>query len=97
MPLPKKENELKARICHQKIRLTEDLLRLNNKEREESSFCQCRGYCRIFHNKHNWYKSRSKEFMEEWKSVRNYQCDQCEIKFVRLQTLNQHNKTQHRD
>jgi N-terminal acetyltransferase B complex non-catalytic subunit len=94
--LIKEENELKERICHQKIKLNEDLLKLNIKECEERSFCQCRGYCRVFHNKHNWYKSKSKELMEEMKSQRIYQCDQCEIKFSRLKALSQHNKTEHR-
>ena len=95
--LIEKANELKVLIGEQKFKLTEDLFKLQEEEKEYRRFCQCRGFCRIFHNKHNWYRLRSKEIMVNLKSQTSYQCDQCEIRFSSQESLKSHDTAQHRD
>ena len=59
-----KEEELKEQIHTQKHKLTVDLVQLRQTEVFENFKCKCRGFCRIFHHKHNWKRSISKEFVD---------------------------------
>ena len=60
-----KEEELKEEIQTQKQKLTVDLVQLKQIEVLENFKCKCRGFCRIFHHKHNWKRSISKEFVDK--------------------------------
>ena len=57
-----KERELENKICVQKHKLTTDYRQ--KKEVFDNFQCKCRGFCRIFHNKHNWKKCICKEIVK---------------------------------
>ena len=59
-----REMELEKKIQKQKLKLTINLFKLNEFENQDRGKCYCRGFCRIFHTKHNWEKSLSKELLQ---------------------------------
>ena len=59
-----KENELEEKIHTQKHKLTKGLVELKQTEVFDNFKCICKGFCRIFHHKHNWKKSISKEIVD---------------------------------
>jgi hypothetical protein len=62
-----KLNTMEVKLSEQKIKLTSSLLELKNKEVKERLNCRCKGYCRIYHEKHNFVKFKSDELIERLK------------------------------
>ena len=58
---------MEVKLSEQKIKLTSSLLELKNKEVKERLNCRCKGYCRIYHEKHNFVKFKSDELIERLK------------------------------
>jgi hypothetical protein len=57
---------LESKVSEQKTNFTSSLFHLKNKEVKESESCSgCKGFCRIYHNKHTFVKSRSEELFLE--------------------------------
>ena len=53
------ERNLEKKIDNQKLRLTSTIFKLREREYLEKDSCNCKRFCRIFHQKHNWKKSPS--------------------------------------
>ena len=47
------------KVSEQRLELTTSLLELKHQELEKSHLCTCRTFCRIFHKKHNFIRSKS--------------------------------------
>ena len=54
-------NKLEVKLSEQKMSVTSSLFELKSKEDYEKHNCRCKGYCRIYHQKHNFVKSKSDE------------------------------------
>ena len=54
---------LESKIHTQQLQLSASLFILKEKEVIEKNQCNCRSYCRIFHIKHNWTKSKCSEIL----------------------------------
>ena len=52
---------LEKRVYEQKSNVASSLFKLKKKENEESQLCTCKTYCRIYHKKHNYVKSKSED------------------------------------
>ena len=52
---------VERKVSEQKLELTTSLLDLKHLELEKSHLCTCRTFCRIFHKKHNFIRSKSDE------------------------------------
>ena len=63
------EMELDRKISQQKFRLSSDLFKLKEQENKEKEKCNCKGYCRIFHFKHNYKKSYCQELLSRFDSL----------------------------
>jgi hypothetical protein len=46
--------ELEKKVNIQKLKLMGDILKIKKKELSSDYKCNCKSFCRIFHNKHNW-------------------------------------------
>ena len=67
-----KLNSLEKKLSDQKQNLTTSLLKLKKKEVKESQKCRCKRlhlHCRIFHQKHNFLKSKSEELFLKMKNI----------------------------
>ena len=53
-----KEIEFQNQVSVKQDKLASALSKLREKEIREDYECRCKGYCRIFHHKHNWRKSK---------------------------------------
>ena len=68
-----------------------DLFKLNELENQDRGKCYCSGFCRIFHTKHNWTKSSSKELLQRLiPTVPKYSCEECGKSFGNKSTLDKH-------
>ena len=85
-----KEMELVRKCYSQKMRLTTDLLTLKEKEVFEGKKCKCRGFCRIFHDKHGWRRSFSKEIIGKLCLISSHPCKICDKTFENMNILNKH-------
>ena len=56
---------LENKVSEQKLQLTSSLYKLKEHEKKKRQFCTCKSFCRIFHNKHNYYHSASDEIFEK--------------------------------
>ena len=54
---------LERNLLKKKIETTRLIFELKEKEMIERAKCNCRQGCRIFHFKHNWYKTTSNDFL----------------------------------
>ena len=70
------EIELERKLYLQRFKLAKDLLEIRKKEISEEKYCSCKGICRIYHFKHNWKKSISKEISDKFKLVKA--CNHCD-------------------
>ena len=78
------------------MELTSDLMMLKDKEDLARGSCMCKTFCRIFHKKHNWYKSIGQELVRKFRNLQSgYSCNWCDKTFVNVDTLNFHMKTTH--
>ena len=73
-------NNLELKIHNQQLKLSASLLILKEKEVIEKNKCNCRSYCRIFHFKHNWYKSKCSEILLKFQICLNMTNQQVEAK-----------------
>ena len=64
-----KEIEIEKQVCSQKVKLTADILKLKDIEASLEKRCKCRGFCRIYHSKHNWCISYSKVLVDKLRSI----------------------------
>ena len=104
---------LESKVSEQKTTFTSSLFHLKNKEVKESESCSgCKGFCRIYHTKHNFVKSRSEElflemfprrqetaFLPERKAGcirKRYTCNQCDKEFSKQGDLKKHHKSEHK-
>ena len=55
--------QIEYQVVSEKIKLVVKLALLKEKENKEKNSCQCKYFCRIFHSKHNWKKSKSDEIL----------------------------------
>ena len=61
------EMDIERKINAQKLKLTSDLFELKKKEFTEDRKCKCKGFCRIYHFKHNFRKSLCNEISLKFK------------------------------
>ena len=64
-----KINNSEKKLSDQKLHLTASMLKLKKKEVKESQKCRCKGFCRIFHQKHNFLKSKSEELFLQMRNI----------------------------
>ena len=82
------ELELETEICKQKLKLSSNLFKIGEKEQEEKHYCNCRGFCRINHKKHNWQKSIIQVLQSNFGCVLiDYECKECDQKFQSKEDL----------
>ena len=74
--LTMKLEELQKELSSQKLGLTMNLFNLKEKEEGEKQTCTCKGYCRIYHPKYNWKKSKSLEMFTRLESLNIQPVDQ---------------------
>ena len=61
-------NKLEVKLSEQRFSVTTSLFKLKNEEDYEKHNCRCKGYCRIYHQKHNFVKSKSDELFSRLES-----------------------------
>ena len=66
--------ELENTLASQRLKVASDLLKLKHKEVFMNFECKCKGFCRIFHHKHNWTKSKCQELADNLKVIEKYSC-----------------------
>ena len=92
-----KELELERNLFLDKLKLTSALIKLKENEICKEKTCKCRGFCRIHHHKHNWVKSKSKEFHLKFSSLtEEFRCDICGNNFESKVDLEKHTETNHK-
>ena len=98
-------------LFKQRIESKKSIFKLRDKEMIERAKCNCRQGCRIFHFKHNWYKTKSNDFLTTLENLSNgseeifetgtrpklYSCDKCKEIFKSVRDLKIHNKSNHTD
>ena len=90
------ELELETEICKQKLKLSSNLFKIGEKEQEEKHYCNCRGFCRINHKKHNWQKSIIQVLQSNFGCVLiDYECKECDQKFQSKEDLKKHVEINH--
>ena len=61
----------KCELSSEKLNLSFKLALLKEKEMKQNSACNCRSFCRIFHPKHNWKKSKSDELAQRMNDLQS--------------------------
>ena len=69
MQFLQKVEELQRQILCQRSSLTSSLLKLKEKEFKSIQSCSCKGFCRITHLKHNYFKSKADELCEKMQKI----------------------------
>ena len=67
-----KMREMEDKLSKQIVSFTSSLIKLKNKEQKESRGCHCRSFCRIYHEKHSFVRSRSDQILEELRSLTKF-------------------------
>ena len=49
-----REDKMTKEVCKLKLEVSSELLTLREQEIADSIRCKCKGYCHIYHHKHNW-------------------------------------------
>ena len=92
-----KEMQMEKEISAQHLKLSSDLLHLQQTEQSDRNLCRCRSFCRIFHQKHNWTKPVSLEMVRKYRNLQSsFSCNICDKTFVNVDMLNFHIKTSHK-
>ena len=90
------ERELEIKINLQRMQLTSDIMKLKDEEDSARGMCMCKTFCRIFHKKHNWYRSTSQELVNKLENLQScYSCNLCDKTFFNVATQNLHMTTTH--
>ena len=88
--------ELEKKIYIQKLKLSSDMFKLGEKEYHEKQYCNCKGYCNIYHKEHNWERSVVVELQSKYGlRLIDYHCQECGDNFVSKESLKNHLKTRH--
>ena len=91
-----KVQQLERTINYQKLKISNDLLNLKEKEFRDNEFCTCKTFCRIVHQKHNWKKSFSHDISVKFRNLKKpYPCNSCDKRFVNVDCLNLHVRSVH--
>ena len=91
-----KATELEETLTSQRLKVASDLLKLKHKEVFKNFECNCKGFCRIFHHKHNWTKSKCQELADRLKVIESkYCCKNCDKSFTHMDHLKIHIETTH--
>ena len=61
-----KEAAIHKQILDQKLRISSGLLKMKENEEFDAYRCICKGFCRIFHHKHNWKVSQSRKLANKF-------------------------------
>ena len=95
--LEKKEQEVRTKISNRRIDLIKRIYCLRETEIVDKFSCNstCSPGCRIFHEKHNWSRSRSQELLERLNNIQNIGCNLCDQSFSRKSDVEKHIKTCH--
>ena len=67
--LLEKVEKMQEKILRQRNALTSSLLKLKEKEFKSKQTCRCKGFCKITHLKHNYFKSEADELCEKMNKV----------------------------
>ena len=62
---------MKFQFSSEALKLSFKLALLKEKEMKDNSDCHCRSFCRIFHPKHNWKRSKSVELGQHLKDLQS--------------------------
>ena len=93
-----KEMDFEKGIHERKLKLVLALYKLKEKEDLERNTCNCRGYCRILHNKRNWKKSVSKELFSMFSPMMtSHSCEECGKIFDDCGDLKKHIESIHKE
>ena len=65
--LESKLKELENKLRLEKLHLSEKLIKLKESEIRETTLCHCKRFCRIFHSKHYWKRSKADEIFHRLK------------------------------
>lgn len=86
-----------------KIGIKQKILDIKVNEKQEGYWCMCRGFCRIFHHKHNFKRMPSAELLDIFNGITGvnsgaklYSCKACGQTFQNVQSLRVHMKNHHR-
>ena len=91
-----KEIEFQNQVMVKQDKLASALSKLREKEIREDYECRCKAYCRIFHHKHNWSKSKSQEIAEKVNLLESkYSCINCDKTFDYVDHFKLHTETNH--
>ena len=91
-----KEEALRKQMYEQESNILSDLLNMREKEISDAYNCNCQGFCRIFHNKHNWKASWSQKVAEQLKSRSKNPCILCKRIFDSEHDLKKHSQDDHK-
>ena len=69
MQILQKVEELQRQILCQRSSLTSSLLKLKEKEFKSRQSCSCKGFCKITHLKHNYFKSKADELCDRMNKI----------------------------
>ena len=67
--LLQKVEKLQEEILCQRNSLTSSLLKLKEKEFKSEQICRCKGFCKITHLKHNYFKSKADELCGKMQKI----------------------------
>ena len=56
---------LERKVSYQKLNLTSSLFNQKKQEEKERHVCKCKTYCRIYHHKHNYIRSKCDEIFSK--------------------------------
>ena len=67
--LERQAKELEVTNIKLKLAIKQNILDIKVKEQQEGSWCMCRGYCRIFHHKHNFNRKPSVKLLDKFNEI----------------------------
>ena len=104
-------SELERNLVNLRIHTAKSIFKLKEKELVERASCNCKRGCRIYHFKHNWYRIKSRDFLdaldngntensfeekiETGAKPKVYTCKFCNITFTSRAAFNHHMEPNH--
>ena len=93
-------SEMEVNISNERTNLLKQIFEVRELELHQKYNCNssCQSSCRIYHEKHTWFKSQSGELFDKFHKMRNaetYKCSMCESTFGTLSDSENHIKTIH--